>query len=151
VGEIFRLEKAVESLQFSGERFTSEAVGQIEVEHLHRYFLAREICRDKDVLDVASGEAYGTAMLSQVAQPAVGVEIDAATVAHAQRSYSRNNLRFLCGDARAIPLPDKSVDVVISFETLEHLAEHEIFLHEIKRVLRPGGLAVISTPDRDVY
>lgn len=136
---------------FTGERLTSAIAGQVAVEHYHRYLLARDYCRGRDVLDVAAGEGYGTALLSQVARSATGVEIDAATVAAAEREFRRPNLRYLAGDARAIPLPDACVDVVVSFETLEHFDGQDRFLDECRRVMRPGGLLIISTPDRDVY
>jgi SAM-dependent methyltransferase len=151
VGEIFRWEHPADALPFTGERFTSETSGQIEIEHLHRYFLARELSRDKEVLDIASGEGYGSALLAQTASSVVGVEIDAEVVAHATQAYSRPNLRFVHGDARAIPLPAASVDVVVSFETIEHLYEQERFIAEVRRVLRPDGVFIVSTPDRDVY
>jgi SAM-dependent methyltransferase len=151
VGEIFRWEHPTKALPFTGERFTSETSGQIEIEHLHRYFLARELCRDKDVLDIASGEGYGSALIAQVARSVTGVEIDAEVVAYATAAYGRNNLIFRQGDARAIPLETASVDVVVSFETIEHLYEQEAFLAEVRRVLRPDGVFVVSTPDRDVY
>nr|WP_294562402.1 methyltransferase domain-containing protein [uncultured Rhodopila sp.] len=130
---------------------TSAVEGQIAFEHLHRYCVARDLCVGKDVLDVASGEGYGTALLAGVARRAVGVEIDAAAVAHARASYTGSNLEFLQGDAVALPLDDAAFDVVVSFETLEHLRDQWAFLTEIRRVLRPGGVLVISTPDRDVY
>jgi hypothetical protein len=79
------------------------------------------------------------------------VEIAPDAVAHAANAYGRENLSFLRGDARALPLPDASRDVVVSFETIEHFAEHQRFLEEVRRVLRPGGLLVVSTPDRDNY
>jgi protein-L-isoaspartate O-methyltransferase len=104
VGEIFRWEHPAKALPFTGERFTSETSGQIEIEHLHRYFLARELCRDKDVLDIASGEGYGSALIAQVAKSVIGVEIDAEVVAYATAAYGRNNLTFHQGDARAIPI-----------------------------------------------
>ncbi len=151
MGEIFKRERASESLRFSGERLTDEATGQIEIEHLHRYFVARHYCRGKDVLDIASGEGYGSAYLAQVARSVIGVEIDPNAVAHAAKSYCYPNLRFQTGDARHIDLPDASVDVVVSFETLEHFYEHEDFIREIRRVLRGDGLLIISTPEQDVY
>jgi SAM-dependent methyltransferase len=138
-------------MPFTGERLTSEHGGQTEIEHLHRYLLAREWCRNKDVLDVASGEGYGTALLAQVAKSAIGVEIAPDAVAHATSSYVRENLTYQQGDARVLPVPDASRDVVISFETIEHFAEQQQFLDEVRRVLRPGGLFVVSTPDRDNY
>lgn len=151
MGEIFRIEKAAQPLGFTGERLTSAACGQIEVDHCHRYFIARDYCRGKGVLDIASGEGYGAALLAQVARFVVGVELNAASVAHAKKSYSHQNLHFLQGDARRFPLPAASIDVVVSFETLEHFAEQETFLREVKRVLKPDGVLLISTPDRDVY
>ncbi len=125
--------------------------GQIEIEHYHRYFLARDLCRDMDVLDIASGEGYGAALLSQTARSVVAIEISAEAVRHAQAAYPRDNLRFVSCDARSIPIADASVDIVVSFETIEHFAEHDRFISEIRRVLRPGGALVISSPDRDVY
>lgn len=151
MGEIFTNERPDQPLPFSGERMTSAMAGQIEYEHLHRYLFARDLCRGLDVLDVASGEGYGTALLSQTARRVVGVEIDRASVDHASRAYARPGLSFLLGDARAIPLADASVDMVVSFETLEHFLEHAVFLAEIRRVLRADGQLVISSPDRDVY
>jgi ubiquinone/menaquinone biosynthesis C-methylase UbiE len=151
MGEIFKVEKSSTPLGFTGERFTTAVSGQIELEHLHRYLMARTLCRGKDVVDVASGEGYGTAMLAQVARGIIGVEVDQITVAHAAESYKRPNLRFVCGDARRIPLPDASADVVTSFETLEHFLEHEDFFREVNRILRPEGFLLISTPDCDVY
>jgi GT2 family glycosyltransferase/SAM-dependent methyltransferase len=151
MGDIFKRERSPAQLAFTGERMTGAIDGQIEIEHYHRYFLARDLCRDKDVLDIASGEGYGAALLSQTARSVVAVEISAEAVRHAQAAYPRDNLRFMSGDARSIPIADASVDMVVSFETIEHFAEHDRFISEIRRVLRPGGVLVISTPDRDVY
>lgn len=151
MGEIIAWPRAPTPLPFTGERLTSGYGGQTEIEHLHRYLLAREWCRDKDVLDVASGEGYGTALLAQVARRAVGVEIAPDVVEHASGAYKADSLSFVVGDARALPIPDASFDVVTSFETIEHFAEQRRFLDEVKRVLRPGGLLIVSTPDRDHY
>ena len=151
MGEIFTFERPQVALPFSGERMTSAMTGQIEYEHLHRYLLARVLVRGLDVVDIASGEGYGTALLSQTARSVVGVEIDAGSVSHATRAYARPGLSFVEGDARRIPLADASADVVVSFETIEHFFEHDAFLAETRRILRPGGRLIISSPDRDVY
>ncbi|MGO9265926.1 MAG: methyltransferase domain-containing protein [Candidatus Binataceae bacterium] len=151
MGEIFSRERPRLTLGFTGERLTTSIGGQIEIEHYHRYFLARELCRDKDVLDIASGEGYGSAFLAQAARSVVGVELNAEVAAHAARAYSRRNLHFVGGDVRSIPLRDASVDIVVSFETIEHVYQHDAFIAEVRRVLRPNGALLISTPDRDIY
>lgn len=149
MSEIFKLATPAQPQVFTGERLTSEVSGQIQVEHYHRYFLAREYCRGKDVLDIASGEGYGSALLAQTARSVVGVEIDADTVAHARDAYP--GPRFLVGSTTSIPIEDASVDIVVSFETLEHFYDHDAFMKEVRRVLRPEGMLILSTPDRDLY
>jgi SAM-dependent methyltransferase len=140
-----------EQVDFTGERFVPGVGGEIEHEHLHRYFLTLELCREKDVLDVASGEGYGTALLGTVARTAKGLEIDPASVEHARGSYQRPNIEFLQGDCARMPFPDSAFDVVVSFETLEHVEAQATFLAEVKRVLRPGGSLLLSSPVRGIY
>jgi SAM-dependent methyltransferase len=151
MGEIFRREIAEHPEPFTGERLTTAITGQVQVEHYHRYLLARSLARGLDVLDVASGEGYGSALLAQVARSVVGVEYSGPTASTAAANFVRDNLRFLQGDARALPLADASVDLVVSFETIEHFDRQDDFLREVRRVLRPDGCCIISTPDRDVY
>lgn len=151
MGEIFKRVTPNRAQNFTGERLTSSIGGQIELEHFHRYFFARELARGRAVLDIACGEGYGSAYLSQVAASVVGVDIDPATVEHAQANYGRDNIEFRAGSTLEIPLPDASVDLVVSFETIEHFYDHDTFLREVKRVLKPGGLFMVSTPERDLY
>lgn len=138
-------------LPFTGERFVPGISGNIFLEHQHRYVLAARIVAGKDVLDIASGEGFGSSLLAAEARSVIGVDISEEAVTHAQKKYRNPRLRFLTGSATAIPLPDASVDVVVSFETLEHISAHEEMLAEIKRVLRPNGVLVMSTPDKAVY
>jgi GT2 family glycosyltransferase/ubiquinone/menaquinone biosynthesis C-methylase UbiE len=102
-------------------------------------------------LDIACGEGYGSEMLSRNAESVVGVDIDPATVAHATKKYQSPNLKFLEGTCEEIPLPNKSVDLLVSYETLEHIEDHGRFLSEAKRVLSAKGMLVISTPEKSVY
>ncbi len=144
------------NVDFTGERFVPGVEGDIQLEHLHRYLAVRRLVRGKRVLDIACGEGYGSDLLAATAASVVGVDIDAASIAHAQETYARNasggaTVRFLCGDAAAIPLGDACVDVVVSFETIEHLVDHQRMLSEIRRVLAPGGVLVLSSPDRREY
>src|SRR4029453_4450670 len=95
LGEIFRRVVPHTPLEWTGERLTTAIAGQVEIEHLHRYFLARALCRGQIVLAVASGEGYGTALLAQTALSVIGVEVSAGAVAHAAEAYRQPNLRFV--------------------------------------------------------
>jgi SAM-dependent methyltransferase len=151
MGEIFRREAAEHPEPFTGERLTTAVGGQVRIEHYHRYLFARALVGGLDVLDVASGEGYGSALLAQVARSVVGAEYSAATVRAAAADFVRPNLRFVQADARALPLADASVDAVVSFETIEHFDRQDDFVREVRRVLRADGRFIVSTPDRDVY
>ncbi|MBW4576929.1 MAG: class I SAM-dependent methyltransferase [Aphanothece sp. CMT-3BRIN-NPC111] len=139
-------------MEFTGERYVPSVKGEIKYEHLHRYALSLELVSGKSVLDLASGEGYGSALLAKVAQSVIGVDIDPESVEHAKQQYNgTQNLKFLVGSCDSVPLPNGSVEVVTSFETIEHHDRHEEMMREIKRVLKPGGLLIISSPNRLTY
>jgi ubiquinone/menaquinone biosynthesis C-methylase UbiE len=141
-------------LEFTGERFVPGIPGEIAHEHWHRYAFARRFVAGKRVLDVASGEGYGSMLLAAAAGSVVGIDVDPAAVAHARAAYAQQaNIRFECGSAAALPLPDASIDAVVSFETIEHLpqAMQPAMLAEIARVLTPTGILVLSAPNPAEY
>lgn len=138
-------------MKFTGERFVPTEAGEIRQEHLHRYAWASDVVAGKDVLDIACGEGYGSAMLAAKAKSVIGIDVSDEAVAHATRTYVAGNLRFAAGDAADIPLPDDCVDVVVSFETIEHLERQDEMLSQVRRVLRADGVLVISSPNRKVY
>lgn len=119
----------------------------VHAEHLARYRFATQFARGLRVLDAASGEGYGTAMLAGAgAASAVGVEIDAAVAAAARQKYG---LDYVEGDVCELPFGDASFDLVVSFETVEHVEDPAKAVSEFKRVLAPGGALVVSTPNTD--
>jgi GT2 family glycosyltransferase/ubiquinone/menaquinone biosynthesis C-methylase UbiE len=138
-------------VEFTGERYIPTIGGNIALEHWHRYLAAKHLVEGKDVLDIACGDGYGSFVLAETAKSVVGVDINQESIIAAQENYFKSNLTFMEGNCDAVPLGDGSVDCVISFETLEHHNQHEEMLKEIKRVLRPSGLLVLSTPDRCIY
>jgi SAM-dependent methyltransferase len=139
------------ALTFTGERFTPESRGAIWYEHWHRYCLALPLARGRRVLDAACGEGYGSAILSGSAASVVGVDIGAAAIAHAQSRYDSPNRAFMQGSVTALPRASAAIDLVVSFETIEHLAEQREMVAEFRRVLAPDGVLLISSPNRPVY
>jgi SAM-dependent methyltransferase len=142
------------ALPFTGERFVPGVAGEIVYEHVHRYAFARELVAGKRVLDAACGEGYGSALLAARAAAVTGIDLDAATIAHASARYARvAGLGFAAASVTDLPLADASVDVVVSFETIEHLPAEDQprMLAEFARVLAPGGFLVLSAPNRVEY
>jgi len=146
------MSEAAPSLAFTGERYHPEVPREMAYEHWHRYAFAMALARGRRVLDAACGEGYGSALLARTAASVLGVDVSAEAIAHARARYVAAGLRFEQGDVRRLDgVPDASIDLVVSFETLEHLAEHEELLAAFTRVLVPEGLVVISRPDRRTY
>lgn len=149
-GSIDRSNLEVLPLDWTGERMVPEACDQDTfLEHVYRYKFALPFVRGKNVLDIACGEGYGSAgLMAGGAQSVVGVDIDPETVEHARRKY---NLQARVGSAESIPAEDNEFDVIVSFETIEHVENPEGFLDECVRVCRPGGKVIISTPCKENY
>jgi SAM-dependent methyltransferase len=138
-------------LAFTGERFAPEVKGAIWHEHWHRYCAVRPLAAGKRVLDAACGEGYGSFLLAGVARDVIGVDIASEAIAHAHSRYEAPNLRYVRASCSALPLPQSGVDLVVSFETIEHLAAQREMLAEFRRVLAPGGVLVLSSPNQPVY
>ena len=143
--------KAIKPLEFTGERFLPGEQGRIRLEHMHRYAVVQGLVQDRVILDIACGEGYGSALLAKSAQSVVGVDIAQEAIDHAQELYRASNLKFVQGSATQLEFADASFDVVVSFETIEHLAEQEQMLKELSRVLRSDGILIISSPNRPIY
>ena len=142
------------SKDYTGERFLPEECrGEIAIEHYQRYQFARQLIKGKTVLDAACGEGYGSSLLSQAASHVTGLDLDKGAVERASRKYGSEKLSFRAGSIEKLPFEDQSFDAVVSYETIEHV-DGEIqkqFLSEIRRVLKPDGLLIMSTPNKAVY
>src|SRR5258706_14388083 len=122
-------------MEYTGERFLPwEMNAQARYEHYHRYIMALPFVKEKKVLDLASGEGYGTALLASVAARATGLDIDAKAIAHANTQYTRNNLDFLQGSIHDIPIMDQAFDVITCFEAIEHVSEQDRVLDNVFRL-----------------
>ena len=138
-------------LEPTGERFIpTHWDGQlVHAEHLARYRLAAQLAAGKRVLDVACGEGYGCALMAAAgAERVTGVDVDPVTVEHVRE---RHGVDAQVGDIRSLAFEDDCFDLVVSFETIEHVQEPERALDELARMRAPGGHVLISTPNAGEY
>lgn len=137
-------------MEFTGERFvpvdTIEA--RLAQEHWHRYLWANSFVKNKRVLDIACGEGFGSNFLAKDAEFVFGADISEETIDHAQKKYHKDNLKFSVMSVDKIELEDNSIDVVVSFETIEHVdySTQEKMIAEFSRILKEDGILCISTP-----
>ena len=106
-------------------------------------------CAGRDVLEAGCGEGYGADLLADVARKVIGLDYDESAVAHVKARYPRVEMRH--GNLAELPLADGSVDVVVNFQVIEHLWDQPQFVAECLRVLRPGGVLMMSTPNRITF
>ncbi|WP_028932555.1 class I SAM-dependent methyltransferase [Pseudonocardia spinosispora] len=116
---------------------------EVAYEHLARH------CADAVVLEAGCGEGYGAAMLAEHARLVIGLDYDEQAAAHVAARYP--SVHVTRGNLVHLPLPDDAVDVVVNLQVIEHLWDQPGFLAECARVLRPGGLLLISTPNRITF
>jgi SAM-dependent methyltransferase len=114
--------------------------------HLKRYEFARPYCVGKHVLDAGCGVGYGSAFLGETARSVLGVDLSSEAIDYARARYGSGNVVFAVDDLKALGCVDGEFDVVVAFEVIEHLPQPERFVAEARRVLKPDGLLVVSTP-----
>jgi glycosyltransferase involved in cell wall biosynthesis/SAM-dependent methyltransferase len=142
-------------IDWTGERYVpwmNVASPEIHYEHLHRYYFASQFISGKRVLDLASGEGYGCAIMAKRAAYVAGVEISEQAVRHANGRYPLPNVRFIHGSITKVPIRGESIfDVITCFEAIEHIDEQEKLLKEVKRLLKDDGLFIVSSPNKMLY
>ncbi len=142
-------------MKFTGERFVPDAgLGiELELEHLQRYYSACGLVTGKTVLDAACGTGYGAHILAQSASFVNGIDISQEATLFAKEKFPTRNLHFSQGSIEQLPFLSNSHNVIVSFETIEHVTEEiqHSFINEIKRVLTDDGILLISSPDKYIY
>jgi SAM-dependent methyltransferase len=141
-------EQPTPSLPLTGER-TVPGVAEENYwfrRHEVAYRFALPCVAGQRVLEVGCGEGYGTALLATEAATVVGIDYDALTVAHAAARYPQT--RFVRANLAALPMPSASVDMIATLQVIEHVWNHNEFVGECLRVLRPGGTLLVTTPNR---
>jgi SAM-dependent methyltransferase len=122
-----------------------------EIEHQARYRWAASLVPGKEVLDAGCGTGWGTALLAEGgAARVVGVDRSALAIDHGRAEHG-DAVEVRVADICAPDLPDASFDVVVCFEAIEHVDDPSSALDHFRRVLRPDGVLVVSTPVKGVY
>ncbi|MGE3609192.1 MAG: class I SAM-dependent methyltransferase [Bacteriovoracaceae bacterium] len=140
--------------QRDGERLIAENIDTkgeylAFLKHLFAYDYLKEFSRtDGKALEVGFGSGYGTEYASRFFQKVDAVEVDKEAIDYANRKYQLSNVTFQNYDGSRLPFSDNNFDVVYSFQVIEHVPFDKEFLLEAKRVLRPGGKLIITTPNR---
>jgi ubiquinone/menaquinone biosynthesis C-methylase UbiE len=135
----------------TGERMMLDRMPkETEFEHLNRYHFIKSYVKGKVVLDSACGSGYGSDILAGTAAEVDGIDISVEAIEYNKQIYHRDNLKFFTGNIEKLPFPNDYFDVVVSFETIEHVSGdiQNKFLAEIERVLKPNGILCMSTPDK---
>ena len=139
-------------MEFTGERvIPGEVESDLWNEHRARYWFARRFAGGKSVLDAACGTGYGSALLAEGARSVVGADVSGEAIDYARQHFPAANLHWAQGDCMALPFADGSFEMVAAFEIIEHLKQPENFLRELRRVLDPAGMLILSTPNRLYY
>ncbi len=140
-------------LEYTGERHMTDQVGLAlslgHIDHMVRYAFAASFVGGKRVLDITCGSGYGSQFMAlQGASEVVGVDIDKSAIEYARKLHQHQLVSYLQADAHSVPqLEDASFDVIVSFETIEHLERPRDFLLELRRLLKPGGQLFLSCPN----
>ncbi|MCD6472397.1 class I SAM-dependent methyltransferase [Candidatus Aerophobetes bacterium] len=146
------LKKYNSSLPFTGERIIPGKVSKYHFyEAFCRYEFVKHYVKDKIVLDAGCGQGYGAFFLSNNAKSVVGIDIAHEAINDAKKNYIQPNLCFKIMDITKMEFPNNFFDVICSFEAIEHLDDHGLFLTEVARVLKPSGHFFISTPNGEVF
>ena len=133
------------------ERITGEAwpAPWLRHQHVTRYQWAASLAQGARMLDAACANAYGSvALLNGGARLVVGLDIALEAVREGRSTHGRERLALLLGDGTRLPFRDGAFDVFVSFETIEHVDDDHAYLAEARRVVRPDGIFLCSTPNR---
>ncbi len=120
--------------------------------HMARYRFAAPFVQRAMVLDAGCGCGYGTHHLAiSGAEWATGVDVAPEAIEYAQRHYSAANLDYRKMDVTALDFPAATFDAVVCLEVFEHVPDQHALLAEARRVLKPGGRIIVSTPNGRIF
>jgi len=143
-------------INFTNERlvinkYVKENFGEVLEEHISRYAHACKYVKGKKVLDAACGSGYGSKMIKEAgAEFVIGLDISDESINNASVTYGSENIKFISGDVNNTGFENNFFDVVVSYETIEHIDSGKVWIGEASRILSENGLFIVSSPNRTV-
>lgn len=138
-------------LQDTGERIIPPKEGEVSFvyeRHKFTYFFATQYVENKQVLDVGCGTGYGCKILAEKAYFVYGIDYNFDALKYCREFFSAPNICYSQMDSNCLSFGKSSFDVEVTFQVIEHMSDVNAFLRELKRVVKPGGYIIISTPNR---
>jgi SAM-dependent methyltransferase len=145
------MKEQLPGIEFTGEFFVPGKSGErIEADHMERYKFACQFANGKSILDIASGTGYAAPLLvGNGALSYDGVDINPDLVRYSNAAYSSDNTRYHCGNICSFD-HGRSYDLITCFETIEHVQDYEAAIDNLHRHLKPGGVLLVSSPNRPI-
>lgn len=131
----------------NGRSFRSKEEYVLHLMHQSAYVQASTMASGKSVLDLGCNTGYGTQILAKSARRVVGVDVSQGAISAARQQYGDTGIEFQLIDGEQLPFADSEFDVIISFQVLEHIVDYNVYMGELKRVLSPAGIVVLTTPN----
>ncbi len=152
VNTIFRYMTGLQlTKDYQTERVVVFDPNEAPVDHFERYsFVKNFINPDDDVMDIACGVGYGSAYLAKKAKSVMGVDINQPSIDFAKKIFTDSNLSYICMDATKVNF-DKRFDKIVSFETIEHLVDDELFVKKLNESLKSYGKLICSVPNQTIF
>jgi len=141
------------SPEYTGERVlpTAEYYKPTYLQTLIAYKHCLSYAQGKVVLDAGCGEGYGAHLLAEVAQKVIGADIDPSAIDWARVNYPDSNIEFVQTELTRTHLPSQTFDLICSSQVIEHIKNQTHFVAEMKRLLKPGGVLIIATPNLEFF
>lgn len=136
---------------FQPERVVAFDLDNAPIDHYQRYkFVEQFINENDDVLDIACGTGYGSSAISKIAHSVKGIDVSQAAVNFANKVFANDNLTYECKNGTELDF-ENVFDKIISFESIEHIIQDELFIQNLYKALKTGGTLICSVPNQNVF
>lgn len=119
----------------------------LHLRHSIAYAQAALLVKDKNVLDLGCNIGYGSNVLIKNSKHVVGVDVSEKAIQSAKKHYGHLGIKFQKIDGKTLPFESDSFDIVVSFQVIEHIVDCSKFINEIKRITKPNGVVIFTTPN----